>query len=373
MPSIESFDLWRLEAPLGRMIGDNNCAYDTIGIVALRLRLDDGREGWGYGECCNRGTFTRPAWYIQPMVSLAELKSEFQEQWWPVLQGIDPRAQSTETLRKTHKGVHSYLDAAARQALWDLLAQSHEVPLYQLIGGSAEHNRVRAYGSIVDYPLSEEEVIALTKKFVAQGFKTIKVKVGAPEIERDFRRLEIVREAAGPGIEFTADANEIWTYEVALQRIKAYEDAGYHLGYMEDPLPHQDVEGFQRLTAESPIPIVCHDYVNTIEQVQELLEKKALKRLRVGKDLDFMLACSELAQQHDIPLIFGNSLFEFNVHAAVALPNVDRMEFSMLGWNDLIREPVRFEDSCGIAPEVPGHGLVPKAELLEEWSRAEAD
>lgn len=369
------FRIWRLAVPLGRVIGDNNCSYDTIGVVALELRLGDGRSGWGYGESCWKGTFTRPAWYIRPMASQAEMDAALRRDWWPLLEGRDPRADEIAAARRSGKSEYGYLDAAVRMALWDLRAQAEGVSVAELIAREARtgapRERVRAYGSILDYPVSEADATALARWFVAQGFRTIKVKVGAPEVERDIARLRVVREAVGPEVELTADANEIWTVDVALERLAAYAAAGINLGYIEDPLPHDDFDGMERLAREAPLPVVGHDYVHTVEQVRELLERGCVRRLRVGKDIDFTMACARLAEQHGVPLIFGNSLFESSVHSSVALPHVERIEFSALGWNTLLREPVRFAEGHAIAPVGPGHGLDPNPAMLEAWSRPE--
>lgn len=357
--------------PLGRVIGDNNCSYSSINVIALRLRMKDGREGWGYGECCYQGTFTRPAWYIKPMVSELLMRDAFSQKWWPLLNQSDPTDPHLEEVRKNHASQYSYLDTAVRMALWDILAQAHELPLHQLISSSSQPNTVMAYGSAVDYPLDEADAVALAQKFSSQGFRAIKVKVGAPDVDRDIQRLRAIRAAVGNEVELTADANEAWTCEVALQRLQAYKNAGIALGYIEDPLPHEDISGLGRLATQASIPIVGHDYVHTLEEVHELLERGAVQRLRVGKDLDFTLQCAAMAHSYDVPLILGNSLFEFNVHAAVALPGVDRLEFSDLAWNDLIQNPVQFKEGCAIAPECHGHGLIPDMAALEECRQPE--
>ena len=100
-----------------------------------------------------------------------------------------------------------------------------------------------------------------------------------------------------------------------------------------------------------------------------MVERKALSRLRVLPDIDFALACADIATDFGVPLIFGNSPFELSVHAAIALPSVDRLEFSDLGWNLLPRSPIRFENGYAIAPSQPGIGLEPDPEKLKQFSR----
>jgi len=351
--AITSYDLWRLEVPTGRVIGDNNCHYDSLDLVALRLRTAAGHEAWGYGETCWKGVFKMPAWYIQPMVSGAEMKAVFEREWLPRLP------------QTNHKTRFAYLDAAVRQALWDLRAQQAGLPLYQFLGGKPGGNRVRAYGSLLDFPLSEGEAVALAKRFVACGFTALKVKIGAENVERDIQRLHAIRNAVGTEIELTADANQIWDANTAIDRLRAIEASGIRLGYIEDPLPCTDVAGFAKLNRAVDIDVIGHDYASEPQQIRALLEAGGIERVRNGKDVDHSLAVAQLAREFGKPMIFGNSMFECNVHFACALPNVDRLEFSDLAWNELLQSPVKFENGFAIAPNVPGHGLKPKPGLLK--------
>ena len=103
-----------------------------------------------------------------------------------------------------------------------------------------------------------------------------------------------------------------------------------------------------------------------------LVERKALSRVRVLPDIDFALGCADVATDFGVPLIFGNSPFELSVHAAIASPSVDRLEFSDLGWNLLPVSPVRFENGYAIAPSQPGLGLEPNPERLKSSADREA-
>jgi L-alanine-DL-glutamate epimerase-like enolase superfamily enzyme len=117
------------------------------------------------------------------------------------------------------------------------------------------------------------------------------------------------------------------------------------------------------------VPIAAHDYINCIDGLARLTQRGGLGRLRVnGDDLDYVREGATLAREHGIPAIVGNSVFEYGVHGALAFPEVDRVEFSDLGWNAVPLEPMRFEDGFAVAPSRPGHGLDPDPGELERWS-----
>jgi L-alanine-DL-glutamate epimerase-like enolase superfamily enzyme len=368
--TICAYQLWKIEVPTGRLIGDCTCHYDTLDVLVIRLETNQGHHGWGFGEAVSKGVFARSAPWILPMRSLDDIQREFDQEVWPVLQGKNPLAAKMR--RPELFAGHSYLPMAVRIALWDLIAQTAELPLFQLMGGSADRNRVRAYGSGLDFHLSEGEAVDIFKNFVARGFKAVKVKVGHPDVRRDLRRLQAVRGAVGTEVEIAIDANEAWTCEEAIQRVELFQDEGIQLAYVEDPLPRTDVDGLARLNAAIELDVVGHDYILNPRELRRFVERQALSRLRVAGDPDIALACADISAEFGVPLIFGNSLFELSVHAAIALPQVDRIEFSDLAWNLLPRSPVRFEDGYAIAPSQPGHGLDPDPEMLQRYSRPEA-
>jgi len=183
------------------------------------------------------------------MPSLADLRRDFERDFWPSIEGRTPFGLKMQRPR-LFSG-YSYFCLGIRIALWDLMAKMVEMPLYQFLGASPDHNRVRAYASGLDFPLSEEEAVALFKDFVRRGFTAVKVKVGHPDVERDLQRLRAVRECVGDAVEIAVDANEAWSCDEAVRRIQYFEQHGIRLSYVEDPLPRNDIDGLARLNAHS--------------------------------------------------------------------------------------------------------------------------
>ncbi len=364
---IKNFEIYRLEVPSGRKFGDCTCWCDQLDIITVCLESNQGHRGWGFGQTISKGHFTRPAPYIVPMPPLAEMRADFDKTFWPLLQGKNPFAVMMRKPPSFPK--YTPTEQAVRTALWDLMALEMDLPLYQLLGGRPEQNRILAYGSGLDFPLSEEEAIAVYRSFAKQGFKAIKVKVGHPDPQRDLRRLQVIRETVGEDVEMAIDANEAWNCDEAIERIRFFQKEGVRLSYVEDPLYRDDLEGLVRLNATIDIDVVGHDYLVEPKDLRRLVERKAVSRLRVNGDIDFAIVCADMAADLGVPLIYGNSPFELGVHAAVAFPYFERLEYSELGWNDLPENPLRFESGYAIAPSQPGMGFEPNPEKLKEFSR----
>lgn len=365
---ITSYELHRLTVPLGRMIGDNSCSYNELDILAIGIHTKDGLTGWGYSESMSKGNFRKPAWWIRPLPKINRLIELFDLVWMPFLKNKEPF--ELRNIRLYHTTDYKYFDSAVRLALWDLMAQQAHLPLYRFLGGTAGRNKARAYGSILDFPLDDAAAVALTKRFMQQGFDIMKVKLGDESAERDLNRLLLIRDVFGKEKTLTGDANQAWDWQTTLSRMEYFEKNGIYLEYIEDPLPKEDIEGLAQLTRRCPVPVIGHDYSNNIPELRKMIEVGGLKGLRSGKDIDYLIGCSELAMEYNVPVYLVNSLFEVNVHAAVSLPAVQRMEFADLGWNELMVAPIRFENGYAIAPETPGHGLVPDMNKINYYSTA---
>lgn len=364
---IESFELWKLRVPMGRVIGDCGCQYDAAAVVAIALKNSEGLVGWGFGETPWGGKFVRGADWIKPMPPQEKIIAEFEARLWPQLRGKSLSA--VKETRTNYRAGGDYLEQAVGMAIWDLLAIEVNLPLAQYLGASASGDCIRAYGSGLEFNSSDEQATRLHRKFVNRGFKAVKVKVGHPDIESDVRRLRAVRSAIGKDVEMAIDANEAWSCDEAIRRVERFQKEGLNLSYIEDALSRNDIEGAARLNRTIDIDLVGHDYIADPRQLRPFLDRGAFGRIRVGPEVEQAMACAELASEYKVPLIFGNSLCEFGIHAAVAFAqHVDRIEFSDLAWNDLPANPIPVRDGFLCAPTAIGHGLAPDPDQLARMS-----
>ena len=134
-------------------------------------------------------------------------------------------------------------------ALWDLRGRALQRPVVELLGGEAMP--VPAYDSygIVD-PVADAPAL---EQSVEQGFRAIKVKVGAGDLDWDVRNLAGVREVIGPDVRLMIDFNQSLTAPEALRRIRAL--ARFDLEWVEEPVPAEDLAGHARVREGSPVPI----------------------------------------------------------------------------------------------------------------------
>jgi L-Ala-D/L-Glu epimerase len=140
--------------------------------------------------------------------------------------------------------------AAIDLALWDREARRTRTPIARLIAADALREiPVNATIGAED----RAEAAAHAARAVADGYRTLKVKVG---IGDDAGRLAAVRAAVGRDVALRADANGAWrTPEEALANLRAL--APLDLELCEEPV--HGVNALRRVRAESPVPIAMDE------------------------------------------------------------------------------------------------------------------
>ena len=106
---------------------------------------------------------------------------------------------------------------------------------------------------------------------------------------------------------------------------------------------------------------------------RRLMEHRAVDILNVHGNITQVLHAAWLANEYGIPISLGNTSLELGVHLACALPEANWIEYSFQDYNQLVDEPVRFEDSYAIAPDRPGLGLTISDAARRDLAKANPD
>lgn len=142
---------------------------------------------------------------------------------------------------------------AVEQAVIDALARHAGLPLIQFFGGCSHE-----LTTDITIPAGDiEHSASSARRAVQDGFRTVKVKVGAGDWELDVARLVAISQAA-PGLSVVVDANEGYSYAHARQFLGHVRSAGVTLALMEQPVVADDVASLAALEEEFGVP-VCAD------------------------------------------------------------------------------------------------------------------
>ena len=174
---IVGFEIWRCELPTGRVIGDCTSHYDTEDVFILALKTDQGLVGWRLVKQCQKACSLNPRHGLRPCLAWTNFARILRSTSGRLMQQseLQPLWERSEELFPSF----SYRSVAIRTALWDLMAKSQEQPLHKLLGSRSD--RVRAYGSGLDFPLTDAQADEIFRRFAERNFFAVKVKVGRPK------------------------------------------------------------------------------------------------------------------------------------------------------------------------------------------------
>ena len=358
---ISSYQITRFQFARDRVIGDSQVRADDANVAALELADDKGRVGLGFIQTL-----------FHPLASQAEIARVFEDEVWPGLVGQLPLGlvHRVNRLRGGNQRAFTLpFHEALQVALWDLAAKQVGLPLHQLLG--SRRSRVRAYASGLDYHLSDAAFEALFAHADSLGYTAFKIKVGAPDFERDLHRLQLLAKTVRPGAQIMIDANEAWGAKEAVVKLTAIRKAGYELLWVEDPILRHDFEGLRLLRDACPWTLInSGEYLDAAGK-RALMLAGGTDILNVHGQVTDVMRIGWLAAEMGIPVTLGNTFLETGVHMACALPEVEWLEYSFQNFDHLVDEPMVIRDGWIYAPDRPGHGLVLSETARREWARSD--
>lgn len=178
---------------------------------------------------------------------------------------------------------------ALDMALWDLRGKIEGKPCWQLLGGAA-NPAITPYASLLpdgdDLETYTRVLVERAVEAKALGFRAVKLEVctkgpyshNSLQIEDDREIANVVRacrQAIGPGMTVMVDVAYCWRdWKEALRAIEMFADEDIY--FIETPLPSDDVEGYEKLAAASPVRVAAGEWLNTRFEFRELMERRAL-------------------------------------------------------------------------------------------------
>ncbi|MCS4231089.1 o-succinylbenzoate synthase [Stenotrophomonas maltophilia] len=352
---ITDIELGMLRVPLKTPFKTALRTVDTVEDVVVMIRTDTGHTG--YGEAAATAVITGDT-----HGSIIEAIRHF----------IKPRlvGQDVANLNRLCALVQSSMErnssakAAVEIALYDLWAQLHDAPLYQMLGGGDPVITTDITIS-VDYI---DKMVADSLSALDRGFESLKIKVGK-DIGLDIERVKAIHAAVQGRALLRLDANQGWTAKQAVQAMRALEEAGVVLELLEQPVKAADIAGLKYVTDRVNTPVMADESVFNPSQVIDLIQQRAadivnIKLMKTG-GLSNAIRIADIAAIHGVPCMIG-CMIESSisvaaaVHLAVAksdvITKVD-LDGPSLGQFDPVSGGVTFNESEISISDAPGLGI----------------
>jgi mannonate dehydratase len=189
------------------------------------------------------------------------------------------------------------------QALWDIKGRMANMPVYQLLGGKCrEAADCYAHASGGEIP----QVIESAKRFIAEGFRHIRVQVGVPGmsgygagrsevkveklhnspvyepeayLKRVIQLFEACRKELGDEIELLHDVHERVS---PIQGVRiAKESERFRLFFLEDPLSPEDIAWFRHIRQQCTTPIAMGELFNSPHEWTPLIGERLIDYIRI--------------------------------------------------------------------------------------------
>ncbi|MEW2423793.1 L-fuconate dehydratase [Streptomyces nigra] len=318
------------------------------------------------------------------------------------------------------KGVMHMAIGAVVNAVWDLAAKRAGKPLWRLLADAEPEWIVRQidFRYLTD-ALTPEEALALLRRgrqgadertarllergypayttsagwlgydddklsrlaaaAVADGFRQIKLKVGA-DLDDDVRRCRVARSVIGPDVRMAIDANQRWDVAEAIRWTRAL--AEFDPYWIEEPTSPDDVLGHAAIRGGvTPVKVATGEHVQNRVVFKQLLQAGAIDVLqidaaRVG-GVNENLAILLLAAKFGVPVCphaGGVGLCELVQHLsmfdyiAVSGTTEDRVIEYVDHLHDHFLDPVVITEGHYAAPAAPGFSAAMRPESLARYS-----
>lgn len=351
----------------------------------VRVDTDEGISGWGESPAGITWGGAHSTYYGE---SPHTVKHIIQAYLLPAIVGLDPREPGVlhATMDKAVKG-NPYAKAPLDIACYDIAGKAANVPIYTLLGG-AFRDRIEVAHSLGI--MTVEECVNEALIAVEEGAKTIKCKTGL-DPARDVEVVRQLRKRLGDDVRIRVDGNEgysnVWE---AINVTRQQEEYGIFL--CEQPL--MGARQLARVAERIEVPVMADESAWTVHDILQLVELKAadcfscyvtkpggLYRAKQQADIAQALGLySDIGGSIETGI--GNAA---NLHLGAAspiatLPSVcptsRPKEFDgpavagVYYLDDLITEPLGYENGDVLVPQGPGLGVEVDTDKLKKYSSA---
>jgi len=349
--------------------------YSERCICVVKVTASNGQYGWGEGY--------GPAHVLEAGIKLLK----------PMVLGLNPLENEViwnrmyrKTLDFARRGTLVASISAIDIALWDLKGKILNLPVATLLGG-AQRDKIKPYATglyFTSHDNPSQDFDEEIRKYVSQGFKAIKMKVGLG-IEEDYKNVKRMREVVGDDIQLMVDSNHAYSFREAVLLSKKIEP--FNISWFEEPLSPEFYHQYNELRNKTSIPISGGECEYLRFGFHQLLRNKSVDIIQPD-----ICACGGLTEAKRIaalattygveviPHTWGTSI---GIHVALhfianleAIPGRMKSPDFLIEYDqteNALREqltfpPIEMKDGMIEVPKRPGLGIDVNEEVLRKFA-----
>ena len=249
----------------------------TANEILVRLRTEDGVEGFGLATCYSGIEAPLNAFKSGIGDQIIGEDATAPERIYEKLFGLASRRLAHE--KGWGREALIRISAAVDLACWDIMGKIAGLPLYKLFGGYRD--KIPCYVTCAYYRDGKDlaELRDEMETLKAQGHTGFKAKVGGMELAEDMERLALVREVIGDEMNLMVDVNRAWDLDTAIEAAQLMEPLNPL--WLEDPVRwHDDRRELKLLSQRTRIPLSAGESELTSYGCRSLLEEQAISILQ---------------------------------------------------------------------------------------------
>lgn len=306
----------------------------------LIVELSDG-EISGYGEATSNTYYGMTIPFMRDSLESVREQMELLDDLEPgkLWQEMAPQFQDSP-----------FALCALDQAAYDYWGKKQGKPVYQLLGLDLEKKPDS------NFTIGIDTIEVMVQKMAEMpGWPIYKIKLGTRQDIEIITELRKHTDAI-----FRVDANCGWSAEEAIENSRALKDLGVE--FIEQPLPAEDIEGYQRLFKESALPLVADESCITeadVAKCHKCFHGINIKLVKCG-GITPALRMIKQARELDMKVMVGCMTESTVGISAIAqiLPLLDYvdMDGAALLSQDIATGVSVVQGKC-IYPDVPGSGI----------------
>ncbi len=266
-----------------------------VRLTVVKITTDqDGLYGYGCATFTQRADLVKPAVekYLKPFL-MGKTTDRIEDIWQSCYDSS--YWKNGPVLNNAISGID--------QALWDIKGRMAGMPVYQLAGGKCRE-AAACYGHADGAEYAN--VVESAKRYVAQGFRHVRVQVGVPGmagygsargenqvkalhdkpvfepayyLRRALKLFEACRKELGDEVELLHDMHERVSPNQAVQFCKDAEK--FKMFFLEDPLSPEDLAYFRQIRQQCATPIAMGELFNSPHEWTPLIGERLIDYIRV--------------------------------------------------------------------------------------------
>ena len=266
---------------------------------------------------------------------------------------------------------------AVETALLDAWGRRAGLPLSELLGGRLR-DRLPVAWTLASGDTGKD-IAEAEQMLDRRRHRVFKLKIGARDPRDDVAHVAAVKRALGDRASVRVDVNQAWDESTAMRGMAALEDAGVDL--VEQPVARWNRAAMARLAARFVVPVMADEALHGPEDAFELARTAAADvfavKIAQSGGLHAAGRVAAIAAAAGIGL-YGGTMLEGGVgtaasaHLCAAFPSLEwgtELFGPLLLTEELLAEPLRYEDFALVVPDGPGLGVALDEERVARFRR----